>query len=378
MMQPCASVRSTTDFRTAGMSGTASVSSADYEAGGGAPSTPSVSVLIPTHQDAHLVRKSLPALLGNPADEIEVVILNNDPSQDIQSSIGENADDPRVTIVEMGYEAGFARAINRGIRQSSGGLLMFCNADLFPCKTYLAEMRRFFDDQPRAGAAIGKLLRYDLRSDRPTDVIDSAGLLLTRQRRMMPRGEGERDTGQFDEACEVFAVDGAAIVVRRSALEGIGVGGEYLDENFVTHKEDHDVSWRLRLAGWECWYVPSALAYHGRTTRSLGTKGYLSAIRMFHRNEREKSDRVRIHAMKNQWLMLLKNEDPYNFMRDFPFILAREAMVFTHNLLFAPRALVAVPMTLKMLRQTLRKRRAAKAKQRMNPRALRRWLDTQA
>ena len=31
--------------------------------------------------------------------------------------------------------------------------------------------------------------------------------------------------------------------------------------------------------------------------------------------------------MKNQWLMLLKNEDGFNFVRDFPFILAREAMV---------------------------------------------------
>ncbi len=52
--------------------------------------------------------------------------------------------------------------------------------------------------------------------------------------------------------------------------------------------------------------------------------------------------------MKNQWLMLLKNEDRYNFVRDFPFILAREAIVVVHNLLFAPRALVAVPLTLKI------------------------------
>jgi GT2 family glycosyltransferase len=365
------------EARTAGMSGTASVSApVDEAGGGGVPPTPSVSVLIPTHQDAYLLRKSLPAFLGHRPREIEILILNNDPSQDVRSSIGKIADDPRVTIVEMGFEAGFSRAINRGIRESNGGLVLFCNADLFPSTTYLAEMQRFFDEHPRAGAAIGKLLRYDLERDRRTDVIDSAGLLLTRQRRITPRGEGEQDSGQFDEACEVFAIDGAAMVVRRSALEGIGVGGEYLDENFVTHKEDHDVSWRLRLAGWECWYLPSAVAYHGRTTRGLGSKRYLSAIRTFHRNEREKSDRVRTHAMKNQWLMLLKNEDPYNFARDFPFILAREAMILTHNLLFAPRALVAIPMTLKILRETLKKRRAAKAKQRMAPRALRRWLDT--
>ena len=352
--------------------------SADGEARSGVPTSPRLSVVIPTHRDAYLLSKSLPVFLRNPPREVEVLVLNNDPAQDVRSSIGESADEPRVRIIEMGYEAGPSRAYNRGIRESGGGLVMFCNADLFPSATYLAEILRFFDAHPGAGAAIGKLLRYDLANNRPTNVIDTAGLLLTKQRRMMPRGEGERDIGQFDQACEVFALDGAAIVLRRSALEAISVNGEYFDENFEMHKEDHDVSWRLRLAGWECWYVPSAVAYHGRTTRGLGSTRYLSAVRSFHRNEQAKSEPVRIHAMKNQWLMLLKNEDGYNFARDFPFILAREAAILAHKLLFAPKTLVAIPMTLKVLRETLRKRRAAKAKQRMDPRGLRRWLDTRS
>ncbi len=271
-------------------------------------------------------------------------------------------------------ESYFARAANRGIRESSGGLVMFCNADLFPTVTYLEEVMKFFDAHPRAGAAIGKVLRYNLASDRPTDVIDTAGLLLTRQRRIMTRGEGERDTGQFDAAREVFAIDGAAMVVRRRALEQIRTGDQYFDENFVTHKEDHDVAWRVRLAGWECWYAPTAVAFHGRTTRGLGATGYLSAIRAYRRNEREKSHNVRVHAMKNQWLMLVKNEDAFNFARDFPSILAREAMVLGHNLVFAPRSLVAIPMTLKIMPDTLRKRRSTKAMQQMQPRALRRWI----
>jgi hypothetical protein len=79
--------------------------------------------------------------------------------------------------------------------------------------------------------------------------------------------------------------------------------------------------------------------------------------------------------MKNQWLMLVKNEDGFNFVRDFPFIVAREAMVVTHRLFFAPKSLVAIPMTMRLLPETLRKRRTAKRNQKMNPRALRDWLD---
>jgi GT2 family glycosyltransferase len=335
---------------------------------------PRLSVLIPTHRDAELLRRSLPTFLAAAPGTVEVVVLNNDPAQAVATAIGELGGDQRVRIIEMGFEAGFARAINRGIRATFGELVMFCNADLFPTPEYVAEIVAFFDRHPRAGAAIGKILRYELGVDRPTNLIDSAGLALNRQRRFMPRGEGERDDGRFDEELEVFGVDGAAMVVRRSALESIRFGDEYLDENFYAHKEDHDVSWRLRLAGWECWYVPSAVAYHARTTRGLGSTGYFSAVRTFHRNELEKSTSVQINAMKNQWLMLLKNEDLPNLVRDFPFILGRELLVVGHRLIFSPRSLAAVPMTLKITRETLRKRRAVKAGQRVSPKAVRGWL----
>src|SRR5262245_32723947 len=343
-------------------------------AAAGRESAPRFSILIPTHEDASLLRRSLPGLLGSEPGTVEIVILNNDPHQDVVLAIGDHAVDERVRIVEMGCEAGFARAINRGIRETSGELVMFCNADLFPTPDYVSEIAAFFERRPRAGAAIGKIRRYELEADRPTDLIDTAGLALNRQRRFMPRGEGERDDGRFDEELEVFGVDGAAMVVRRSALETIRFEHEFLDENFFAHKEDHDVSWRLRLAGWECWYVPSAVAYHARTTRGLGSTGYLSAVKTFHRNEREKSTFVQINAMKNQWLMLLKNEDISNLALDFPFIVGRELMVVAHRLLFSPKSLAAVPMTLRITRETLRKRRAVKGSQRISPKAVRAWL----
>ena len=335
---------------------------------------PSVSVLIPTHADAHLLRRSLPVFLANAPRPVEVVILNNDPRQDVGAAIGEPGADTRVRILEMGYEAGFSRAINRGIRESSGDLVMFCDADLFPSAGYLSELLSFFDRCPVAGAAAGKIRRYELDSDRATDVIDTAGLELNRQRRITSRGEGERDRGQLDDEIEVFGLDGAGMIVRRAALESIRFRDEYLDENFVTHKEDHDVSWRLRLAGWQCWYVPSALAHHARTTRGLASAPYRSAIRSFHQNELAKSEVIRINAMKNQWLMLLKNEDFSNFIRDFCFIFGREMMIATHRLLFTPKSLAAIPMTLGLVPQTLKKRRAAKRRQSMDPSALRFWL----
>ena len=112
------------------MSSTAGMSSAATRTRDDVGVTLRASVLIPTHGDASLLRMSLPELLRTSGLEIEVLVVNNDPSQDVRVEIGDVARDPRIRIVEMGCESDFPSAINRGIRESTGELVMLCNADL--------------------------------------------------------------------------------------------------------------------------------------------------------------------------------------------------------------------------------------------------------
>ena len=99
--------------------------------------SPRLSVLVPTYRDAALLRRSLPTFLATDPGTVEIAILNNDPAQDVEAAVGEVAADRRVRVIEMGFEAGFARAVNRGIRETSGELVMLCNADLFPTPEYI-------------------------------------------------------------------------------------------------------------------------------------------------------------------------------------------------------------------------------------------------
>jgi hypothetical protein len=324
-----------------------------------------------------LLAKSLPTFLESNAGKVEVIILNNDTTQDVASWLATDLGitGGRVRVVEMGSDAGFARAINRGIGLSTGEAVFICNADLFPAPTYIDVMCAFFEAHPRAGLATGKILRYDLDADSPTAIIDSTGLMLSRNRRFLARGEGSIDANQFSKEEEVFGVDGAALFARRAALETVSINGEVFDESFFMYKEDWDLSWRVRLLGWECWYVPFAVAFHARTSRGLGETAYLSAARNFHENEKAKPPLVRFHSLKNQWLMLVKNEDLPNFLRDFPFVLSRELMVLGYNLAFSPRTLRAIGDFVRLLPPTLAKRRTIKRKQTVTGRELRRWLD---
>jgi GT2 family glycosyltransferase len=332
---------------------------------------------MPAYRGFHLLERSLPRIIEGSRCELEVVLVNSDPGQSARMCSWVNGlDDPRVRVLQVGRPAGFSKAINTGIEATSGELVFFANQDLFVADGYLDELVRFFERRPRAGCATGKVLRYDLGADRETDTIDTTGHTIGRDRRVVDRGENEKDEGQYAREEEVFGVSGAALVARREALETVKVRGEYVDEAFYLYKDDVDLSWRLRLAGWECWYVPGAVAFHARTSRGLAGIGYTSAVRQFHANENSKPRHVRMHSMKNQWLTLVKNEDLSNLAIDLPYVLGREALVLGHNALFSPRdTAIALRRFFAALPGAVESRRVIKARQTTPPSQLRRWFE---
>jgi GT2 family glycosyltransferase len=297
--------------------------------------------------------------------------VNNDPAADVRAYLDHHVPHP-VKVVDTGFDAGFPYAVNRGFAAASGEFLFVSNPDLLVSPTYLATLVGLFERRPMAGLATGKIRRYDFSAHEPTEILDSAGLVMGRNRRARDRGEGVPDRHQFDEEQQVFGVSGAAFVGRRTALVEAMVDGELLDESFYMYKDDIDLSWRVRLLGWECWYVPEAVAYHGRTSRGAGAS-YLAQPLAFVRAERAKPLYVRSHSMKNQWLMLVKNEDLPNLGRDFLHVAARELTVLVHNLVLAPRTLAVLPAFVRALPNAWVKRRAVQARRRVSPAEIRRW-----
>ena len=87
-------------------------------------------------------------------------------------------------------------------------------------------------------------------------------------------GAGEPDEEEREGTQEVFGACAGAALYRREMLEELawrrnGGGREYFDEDFFLYLEDVDLSWRARLAGWRCLYVPAARAHHWHSA-SLG------------------------------------------------------------------------------------------------------------
>jgi hypothetical protein len=102
---------------------------------------------------------------------------------------------------------------------------------------------------------------------------------------------------------------------------------------------------------------------------------YRSSPLEFHRQQRVKPQLSRTNSMRNQWLMLVKNEDLSNLVRDLPHIAVRELSIVGWAILFSPKTLVAVPEFARSLRQALAKRRVIKRRQAVSPAALREWFE---
>lgn len=219
-----------------------------------------------------------------------------------------------------GYAAGANRVIEVALARVPGlDFVLLLNPDVELEAAFAGALLGELDGRPDVALASGKLLRPGART------IDSAGIEQRRSRRFHDRGSEEPDDGRYGEVETVFALSGAALMLRRAALPALAIDGEVFDEDFFTYHEDTDLAWRARNLGWRCLYVPAARAIH---------------VRGWRRGERGRVARaIRRHSWKNRYLELLKNESPLAFLRDLPFIVPFE-LARLGFALFADRGLL--------------------------------------
>ncbi len=284
---------------------------------------PLVSVGLVTWNSAACLESCLAALACQNYPRIELVVVDNaseDNSVELitRSRLG-------AAMIKNAGNTGFCHAHNQGIQASTGVYYLALNPDIEMRPDYIARLVAALETDHSYGTAVGKLLL--LPGEKGGYRLDSAGLFLDRRRRQFLRGHREMDHGQYDISCEVFGADGAAPLYRREMLEDIKIQGQYFDEMFFAHKEDVDLAWRARLRGWRCRYESSAIAFHSRTFRPG-------------RRDRVSSE-IRLHAVKNRYYLLIKNETSTSWRRDWPPILWYDLKILIYLLLFERSSLQA-------------------------------------
>jgi GT2 family glycosyltransferase len=281
---------------------------------------------------------------------------------------------PQVAVIDNGRNLGYAGAHNLFIQKAQGELVMVLNPDVTLDANFLREVIRPFSD-PKVAAVTGKMLKPRLDGEPP--VLDGTGIIISRSRRGRDRGQMEVDRGQYDGHPWIFGVTGAAAIYRRSALREVGVPGkdgnrEFFDEDFFAYWEDLDLSWRLRLAGYECRFAPNACAYHPRVAGS-SHGGYLK-IFAFIRHHRQLSPQIKRWNWKNHLFCIIKNDFGWPFWRDLPLILFRELAMMIFILVFETATLAVVPEFFRELPPMLAKRRYIQKRRKASSKEAARWF----
>lgn len=205
-------------------------------------------------------------------------------------------------IVFNDKNAGFAAGHNKALHMSDSEYVLVLNQDIILEPNFLEVIVNFLDTHPGVGAVTGKLLQWNFEKNKKTNIIDSCGLKIFKNHRIVELGAGEADDKKWNTSREVFGVSGAAPVYRRTALEDVASSGEFFDKDFFSYKEDIDLAYRLCLFGWKSWFLPEAVAYHDRTARGSGEKNIDTA-----RQRKSKSIFVNYHSYKNHLFFLFKN-----------------------------------------------------------------------
>ncbi|HVQ74700.1 MAG TPA: glycosyltransferase family 2 protein [Candidatus Binatia bacterium] len=320
-----------------------------------------VSVTIVTWNSARFIERCLDTLAKQQHPVLEVVVVDNGSSDETPALLRRSSVASRVHFNAVNL--GFCAAQNQAVALSSGDAVLVLNPDTLLTPSFVDESLRGFGAAPRVGMVAPKLRRSTEDFDVPPPGqarLDSAGMFLTSSLRHFDRGAAEPDVGQYDQIERVFGPSGAAALYSRELIEDVKIEGEFFDELFFAYREDADLAWRARLLGWDCVYVPQAVAYHMRRVRP--------------ERGRDVPADINRHSVKNRFLMRIKNITPGIYARVLVPTTLRDLIILAGVLTLERESLPALGSVVRNLPRALRARREILRRRRPSAIPVQRWV----
>lgn len=225
---------------------------------------PDVSVVIVNWNGGELLARALRSVRESaPPLVAELIVVDNASTDDSAARARAHGD---AMVIRNRENLGFARASNQGIRESRGRYVVLLNPDAELLPSALDALVGYMDREPRVAAAGPALLNPDgslQPSGWPFPRL-SALLAIHPVLRRLARDAPPRNGRDMACPTDVDEVSGACMILRRAALDGIGL----LDERFFLYFEDVDLCLRFKRAGWRVAYVPDARVLHRWRSRT--------------------------------------------------------------------------------------------------------------
>lgn len=223
------------------------------------PLTSRFSVVIVNYNGGDMLLDCVRSVTESGVFAAQVVVVDNGSRDDSMARL--EAAWPDCMTVHMGCNAGFARAVNRGLAKVKTEFALLLNNDARLAPDSWAAFGNFFDQHSKAAFLGGRLLYEDGRLQNAVaafprlyaEFLPRALLRVLWPARYQGRPKG-------DSPVRVESVIGAMFAVRMAAVGEFGA----LDEDFFFFLEETEWCHRASQRGWEVWHVPAARAIHAQ------------------------------------------------------------------------------------------------------------------
>ncbi len=234
-----------------------------------------VAVVILNWNGREFLRKFLPSVLAHSQDVAEVIIADNASSDSSIEFLQECY--PQLRIINNRTNGGFARGYNEALAEVDADYFVLLNSDIEVTVNWIEPVIKLMENDKMVAACQPKLRSYHERekfeyAGAAGGFIDEYGYPFCRGRIFQHL---ETDTGQYNDAIEIFWATGACMFVRADLYKKFGG----FDEDFFAHMEEIDFCWRLKNGGYKIMYCPDSIVYHvggGTLPKKSSHKTYLN------------------------------------------------------------------------------------------------------
>ena len=263
-----------------------------------------VSAIIVNWNGKDVLSECLQSLLKQEYENLEIWVSDNGSEDGSQAMLKEIY--PSVHLLENSENLGFGSAVNRALVKAAGDYFLFLNNDLELKPDCVGHLVDLLESDKRIGAAIPKILYHrDVQVPDSSTMINSFGVLVNYTGIAYPNLLGQQDKGELsltETAC------GGIFMFSREVYERVGG----FDEDLFLYHEDHDLSWRIRLAGWKLMVTPKSVCHHHYS--------FNKGVHKFYRSE------------KNRLYILFKNMECKTLVLIFPALVVIELAQIVHAL----------------------------------------------
>lgn len=258
---------------------------------------PKISVVILNYNGMKFLESCITSLLKSNYDDFEILVIDNGSKDDSVNFLRRRfPNEPKLKVISLGKNYGFAMGNNIGYMYTNprSDFIFFLNNDTEVDKDCIKIIVEKMEKDKLVGAAQPKI-----RSLRNRNLIDAVGGIADYHGRTWHRGSNEYDYGQYDSITETFYAQGAAIVVRRSVIEEVGL----FDPDYFMYYEETDLCWRIWMAGYKVAVIPEAIVYHyGGGSTTFKSSDYEKYFKFF-------------HLRRNHLMTMLKNYSLSNILK---------------------------------------------------------------